>query len=70
MSPIGKSIIIISARSIDDKISRIIPKSDVGSILVPKGYVSYVVSEFANSGKIFEVSADAIDYLKKRKDMQ
>ncbi|MGD8883202.1 MAG: GNAT family N-acetyltransferase [Desulfobacterales bacterium] len=46
MSPSGKSIIVISARSIDDKISRIIPKSDVGSILVPKGYVSYVVSEF------------------------
>jgi acyl-CoA hydrolase/RimJ/RimL family protein N-acetyltransferase len=46
MSPLGKSIIVISARSIDNKISRIIPKSDVGSILVPKGYVSYVVSEF------------------------
>jgi RimJ/RimL family protein N-acetyltransferase len=46
MSPLGKSIMVISARSIDDKISRIIPKSDVGSILVPKGYVSYVVSEF------------------------
>lgn len=46
MSPLGKSIVVISARSIDDKISRIIPKSDVGSILVPKGYVSYVVSEF------------------------
>jgi RimJ/RimL family protein N-acetyltransferase len=46
MSPSGKSIIVISARSIDDKISRIIPKSNVGSILVPKGYVSYVVSEF------------------------
>ena len=46
LSPLGKSIIVISARSIDDKSSRIIPKSDVGSILVPKGYVSYVVSEF------------------------
>ncbi len=46
MSPLGKSIIVISARSMDDKTSRIIPKSDVGSILVPKGYVSYVVSEF------------------------
>ncbi|MDX1708568.1 MAG: acetyl-CoA hydrolase/transferase C-terminal domain-containing protein, partial [Desulfobacterales bacterium] len=46
MSPLGKSIIVISARSIDDKSSRIIPKSDLGSILVPKGYVSYVVSEF------------------------
>ena len=46
MCPLGKSIIVISARSIDDKTSRIIPKSDVGSILVPKGYVSYVVSEF------------------------
>jgi acyl-CoA hydrolase/GNAT superfamily N-acetyltransferase len=46
MSPGGKSIIVIPARSIDDKSSRIIPKTDLGSIAVPKGYVSYVVSEF------------------------
>ncbi len=46
MSAGGKSIIVISARSIDGKTSRIIPKADVGSILIPKGYVSYVVSEF------------------------
>jgi acyl-CoA hydrolase/ribosomal protein S18 acetylase RimI-like enzyme len=46
MSPGGKSIIVIPARSIDDKTSRIIHKADVGSIAIPKGYVSYVVSEF------------------------
>ena len=46
MSAGGKSIIVISARSIDGKISRIIPKANVGSIVIPKGYVSYVVSEF------------------------
>jgi RimJ/RimL family protein N-acetyltransferase len=46
MSPAGKSIIIIPARSIDAKTSRIIYKADVGSIAIPKGYVSYVVSEF------------------------
>ena len=46
MSPGGKSIIVIPARSIDDKSSRIIPKTDFGSIAIPKGYVSYVVSEF------------------------
>jgi acyl-CoA hydrolase/RimJ/RimL family protein N-acetyltransferase len=46
MSPGGKSIIVIPARSIDGKTSRIIPKADGGSIVIPKGYVSYVVSEF------------------------
>ena len=46
MSAGGKSIIVISARSIDGKTSRIIPKANVGSIVIPKGYVSYVVSEF------------------------
>jgi acyl-CoA hydrolase/ribosomal protein S18 acetylase RimI-like enzyme len=46
ISPGGKSIIVIPARSIDGKSSRIIPKTDVGSIVIPKGYVSYVVSEF------------------------
>ncbi len=46
MSPGGKSIIIIPARSIDGKTSRIIPKADGGGIVIPKGYVSYVVSEF------------------------
>ena len=42
----GKSIIVIPARSIDGKTSRIITKADEGSIVVPKGYVSYVVSEY------------------------
>ena len=46
MSPEGKSIIVIPARSIDGRTSRIIFKADVGSIVIPKGYVSYVVSEF------------------------
>jgi acyl-CoA hydrolase/RimJ/RimL family protein N-acetyltransferase len=46
LSPGGKSIIVIPARSIDGKISRIIPKADGGSIVIPKGYVSYVISEF------------------------
>jgi RimJ/RimL family protein N-acetyltransferase len=46
MSPGGKSIIIIPARSIDGKTSRIIPKADRGSFVIPKTYVSYVVSEF------------------------
>ena len=46
MSPGGKSIIVIPARSIDGKTSRIIPKASEGAIVIPKGYVSYVVSEF------------------------
>ena len=46
MSAAGKSIIVIPARSIDGKTSRIIFKAPVGSIVIPKGYVSYVVSEF------------------------
>jgi acyl-CoA hydrolase/RimJ/RimL family protein N-acetyltransferase len=46
MSPGGKSIIVIPAKSIDGKTSRIIPKSTGGSVVIPKGYVSYVVSEF------------------------
>ncbi|MGD8944483.1 MAG: GNAT family N-acetyltransferase [Desulfobacterales bacterium] len=46
ISPGGKSIIVIPARSIDDQTSRIISKADRGSIAIPKGYVSYVVSEF------------------------
>jgi RimJ/RimL family protein N-acetyltransferase len=46
MSPGGKSIIVIPATSIDGQTSRITAKSDVGSIVIPKGYVSYVVSEF------------------------
>ena len=46
MSVGGKSIIIVPAKSIDGKFSRIIPKSDGGSVVIPKGFVSYVVSEF------------------------
>jgi RimJ/RimL family protein N-acetyltransferase len=46
LSPAGKSIIVIPATSVDGRTSRIIFKADVGSIVIPKGYVSYVVSEF------------------------
>jgi len=46
MSPGGKSVVVIPARSIDNKSSRIIPKTDLGTIAIPRGYVSYVVSEF------------------------
>ncbi len=46
MSPGGKSIIVIPARSIDGKTSRIMPKADRGSPVIPKAFVSYVVSEF------------------------
>ena len=46
MSAGGRSIIVIPARSIDGKTSRIIPKADGGSTVIPKGYVTYVVSEF------------------------
>ncbi|MGD9139429.1 MAG: acetyl-CoA hydrolase/transferase C-terminal domain-containing protein, partial [Desulfobacterales bacterium] len=46
LSPAGKSIIVIPARSIDGKSSRIISHRNSGSIVIPKGYVSYVVSEF------------------------
>ena len=46
MSPAGKSIIVVPATSIDGQTSRIIFRADVGSIVIPKGYVSYVVSEF------------------------
>jgi acyl-CoA hydrolase/RimJ/RimL family protein N-acetyltransferase len=46
MSPGGKSIIVIPARSIDGQTSRINMNTNEGSIVIPKGYVSYVVSEF------------------------
>ena len=46
MSSGGKSIIVIPSRSIDGNTSRIISKTDTGSIVIPKSYVSHVVSEF------------------------
>ncbi|MEJ2284189.1 MAG: GNAT family N-acetyltransferase, partial [Desulfobacterales bacterium] len=46
MSDGGKSIIVIPARSIDGKTSRINLNTGGGSIVIPKGYVSYVVSEY------------------------
>ncbi|MBW2252951.1 MAG: GNAT family N-acetyltransferase, partial [Deltaproteobacteria bacterium] len=46
MCPGGKSIIVIPARSINSRTSRININTNAGSIVIPKGYVSYVVSEF------------------------
>jgi len=46
MSNGGKSIIVIAARSIDNRTSRINLNTGGGSIVIPRGYVSYVVSEF------------------------
>jgi acyl-CoA hydrolase/ribosomal protein S18 acetylase RimI-like enzyme len=46
MSPGGKSIVVIPARGLDGNTSRIKLNTNEGSIVVPKGYVSYVVSEF------------------------
>jgi acyl-CoA hydrolase/GNAT superfamily N-acetyltransferase len=46
MSRGGKSIVVIPARSLDGQTSRIRLNSNEGSIVIPKGYVSYVVSEF------------------------
>ncbi|MBW2707564.1 MAG: GNAT family N-acetyltransferase, partial [Deltaproteobacteria bacterium] len=46
MCPGGKSIIVIPARSINGQTSRINMNTNAGSIVIPKGYVSYVVSEF------------------------
>ncbi len=42
----GKSIIVIPARSLDGQTSRIKLNSCEGSTVIPKGYVSYVISEF------------------------
>jgi len=63
MSPGGKSIIVIPARSIDGKTSRIHLNTGGGSIVIPKGYVSYVVSEFGMAnllGKNIEERAMAM----------
>jgi acyl-CoA hydrolase/RimJ/RimL family protein N-acetyltransferase len=46
MSPTGRSIIVIPATNKDATASRIISEQDSGSIVIPKGYVSYVVSEY------------------------
>ena len=46
MSPGGKSIMVIPARSLDGQSSRIKLNSCEGSTVIPKGYVSYVVSEY------------------------
>ena len=46
MSPGGKSIMVIPARSLDGRSSRIKLNSCEGSTVIPRGYVSYVVSEY------------------------
>jgi acyl-CoA hydrolase/RimJ/RimL family protein N-acetyltransferase len=46
MSPNGRSIIVVPATNQDGTASRIISEHDSGSIVIPKGYVSYVVSEY------------------------
>jgi acyl-CoA hydrolase/RimJ/RimL family protein N-acetyltransferase len=63
MSSGGKSIIVIPARSIDGRTSRINMNTDEGSIVIPKGYVSFVVSEFGMAnllGKNIEERAMAM----------
>lgn len=63
MSDGGKSIIVIPARSIDGKTSRINLNTGGGSIVIPKGYVSYVVSEYGMAnlqGKNIEERAMAM----------
>ncbi|MDJ0811113.1 MAG: GNAT family N-acetyltransferase, partial [Desulfobacterales bacterium] len=42
----GRSIILVPALSRDGHSSRIITKLETGSVVIPRGYVSYVVSEF------------------------
>jgi acyl-CoA hydrolase/ribosomal protein S18 acetylase RimI-like enzyme len=46
MSAGGKSIIAIPAKNLDGKTSRIKMNTNDGAIVIPKGYVSYVISEF------------------------
>jgi len=46
MSSGGKSIIVIPARSLDGQTSRIRLNSSEGSIVIPNGCVSSVISEF------------------------
>ena len=63
MAPGGKSIVVIPARSLDGRTSRIRMNSNDGSIVIPKGYVSYVVSEFGMAnllGKNIEERAMAM----------
>ncbi len=46
MSTGGKSIIAIPSKNLDGKTSRIKMNTNEGAIVIPKGYVSYVISEF------------------------
>jgi acyl-CoA hydrolase/RimJ/RimL family protein N-acetyltransferase len=44
--PQGKSIILIPSTSMDGQSSRIVPALESGAVVVPRGDVSYVVSEY------------------------
>ena len=44
--PNGKSILLIPSTSIDGEESRIVSQIDSGGVVIPRGDVSYVVSEF------------------------
>lgn len=46
LSPNGKSILLIPSTSIDGQSSRIVPAMESGGVVIPRGDVSYVVSEF------------------------
>lgn len=45
-SPGGKSILLIPSTSIDGSISRIVDELTSGAVVVPRGDVSYVISEY------------------------
>jgi GNAT superfamily N-acetyltransferase len=46
MSPNGKSILLIPSTSIDGMSTRIVPAMESGGVVIPRGDVSFVVSEF------------------------
>jgi len=46
LSPNGKSILLIPSTSIDGESSRIVGAMESGGVVIPRGDVSYVVSEF------------------------
>ncbi len=45
-APDGKSILLIPSTSMDGDTSRIVPELNSGAVVVPRGDVSYVISEF------------------------
>jgi len=44
--PEGKSIILIPSTSMDGALTRIVPSLESGAVVVPRGDVSYVISEY------------------------